>query len=164
MAPERAYLAFGRLEVVYTRAGRAGALRRFCRTLIAGIRWTGAPSRARAPSARQGTPEGASELLLDALAHNPHAVIIHQTIWETLLELDCRSRWSHRYIAISRDAVFYSDPHICIRCRYRSNELLGSARTVTSGIRSWKNASRRPRMAKKPRADSYKRRSAYAHL
>ena len=25
---------------------------------------------------------------------------------------------------VSRSAVFYRDPHICVRCRYRSNELL----------------------------------------
>ena len=26
--------------------------------------------------------------------------------------------------AISREAVFYHDPHVCMRCRYRSTELL----------------------------------------
>ena len=25
---------------------------------------------------------------------------------------------------LTREAVFYLDPHICIRCRYRSTELL----------------------------------------
>ena len=51
-------------------------------------------------------------------------MIIHQTIWETVLELGLPQALVNRYIAISREAVFYSDPHICIRCRYRSNELL----------------------------------------
>ena len=27
-------------------------------------------------------------------------------------------------LAVSREAVYYRDPHICLRCRYRSNELL----------------------------------------
>jgi len=29
-----------------------------------------------------------------------------------------------RYVELTRDAVFYLDPHICMRCRYRSTELL----------------------------------------
>jgi lipopolysaccharide biosynthesis regulator YciM len=29
-----------------------------------------------------------------------------------------------RYLALTRDAVFYRDPHVCTRCRYRSTELL----------------------------------------
>ena len=27
-------------------------------------------------------------------------------------------------MALTRDAVFYLDPHVCMRCRYRSTELL----------------------------------------
>jgi lipopolysaccharide biosynthesis regulator YciM len=125
VAPERAYLAFGRLEMVFTDMGAPERFERFCRALIAGnpLDW-----RARLALARhlrsKGQPELAAELLLEALAHNPHAVIIHQTIWETVLELGLPQALVSRYIAISREAVFYSDPHICIRCRYRSNELL----------------------------------------
>jgi lipopolysaccharide biosynthesis regulator YciM len=29
-----------------------------------------------------------------------------------------------RYLALTRESVFYLDPHICTRCRYRSTELL----------------------------------------
>ena len=29
-----------------------------------------------------------------------------------------------RYIEITRQSVFYLDPHVCMRCRYRSTELL----------------------------------------
>ena len=29
-----------------------------------------------------------------------------------------------RYLELTRDAVFYLDPHVCVRCRYRSTELL----------------------------------------
>ncbi len=36
----------------------------------------------------------------------------------------CRRTLVTRYIDLTRDAVFYLDPHICIRCRYRSTELL----------------------------------------
>ena len=27
-----------------------------------------------------------------------------------------------RYTDLTRDAVFYLDPHVCVRCRYRSTE------------------------------------------
>ena len=29
-----------------------------------------------------------------------------------------------RYVELTREAVFYLDPHVCRRCRYRSTELL----------------------------------------
>ena len=29
-----------------------------------------------------------------------------------------------QYIDLTRGAIFYADPHICVRCRYRSTELL----------------------------------------
>jgi lipopolysaccharide biosynthesis regulator YciM len=29
-----------------------------------------------------------------------------------------------RYVELAGNAVFYLDPHICVRCRYRSTELL----------------------------------------
>ena len=125
VAPERAYLAFGRLEVVYSELAAPERFDRLCRQLISGspLDWRARLALARYLRAR-GQPEAAAELLLEALAHNPHAVIIHQTIWETVLELGLPQALVSRYIAISREAVFYSDPHICIRCRYRSNELL----------------------------------------
>jgi lipopolysaccharide biosynthesis regulator YciM len=30
----------------------------------------------------------------------------------------------NQYVDLTRDAIFYVDPHICVRCRYRSTELL----------------------------------------
>jgi dephospho-CoA kinase len=29
-----------------------------------------------------------------------------------------------RYVDLARESIFYVDPHICVRCRYRSTELL----------------------------------------
>jgi lipopolysaccharide biosynthesis regulator YciM len=125
VAPERAYLAFERLESAYKALGAPGRFDELCRRLI-----TGNPQdwRARLALARHlrldGRPERALDLLLEALAHNPHAVVIHQTILETLVQLHLEQGLVNRYIGVSREAVFYSDPHICMRCRYRSNELL----------------------------------------
>ena len=55
---------------------------------------------------------------------NPHALALHQTIWHTLSQLGLPPPLVERYVDLTRDAIFYLDPHICIRCRYRSTELL----------------------------------------
>ncbi len=125
VAPERAYLAFARLEAAYEQRGTPAQFEEMCRGLING---NGQDWRARLAWARhllvRRQPEAALALLLEALAHNPHAVIIHQTIWETLQQMAFAPPLVTRYISVNREAVFYSDPHICVRCRYRSNELL----------------------------------------
>jgi lipopolysaccharide biosynthesis regulator YciM len=125
VVPERAYLVFDRLQSAYTALGTPNEFEALCRTLISA---NGQDWRARLALARalrtQGRAEDAVELLFEALAHNPHAVGIHQTIWETLQQMHLSPPLVTRYITINREAVFYRDPHICVRCRYRSNELL----------------------------------------
>jgi lipopolysaccharide biosynthesis regulator YciM len=123
--PERAYLAFERLE----RAYRAlAAPRRFvdlCQRLIARDLqdW-----RARLALSRHlaagGQHRQAFDLLLDALPHNPHGLVIHQEVWQTLTALGLDPGLVRRYVDLTRNAVFYLDPHVCVRCRYRSTELL----------------------------------------
>ena len=123
--PDRAYLAFERLE----RAYRAlGAPRRFvdlCQRLIDRNpqEW-----RARLALARHLTAAGqhraAFDLLLGALGNNPHGLVIHQEIWEALTPLGFEASLVQRYLALTREAILYLDPHVCRRCRYRSTELL----------------------------------------
>ncbi|HUR35415.1 MAG TPA: hypothetical protein VM032_16540, partial [Vicinamibacterales bacterium] len=55
---------------------------------------------------------------------NPHALSIHQAIWRTLAQLGHPATLVDRYSDLTRHAVFYLDPHVCMRCRYRSTELL----------------------------------------
>jgi lipopolysaccharide assembly protein B len=125
VAPERAYLVFDRLHAAYDRAGDDSSFAEFCRALV---HETPQDWRARLALGvhlrERGDARGALDLLLDALAHNPHSVSIHQAIWETLTALHLPRSDMNRYMDVSRDAVFYRDPHICVRCRYRSNELL----------------------------------------
>jgi lipopolysaccharide biosynthesis regulator YciM len=96
-----------------------------CRRLIAGDaqEW-----RARLALARYLTAHGqaadALELLFEALAINPHALALHQAIWGTLSHLKLAPALVNRYADLAHDAIFYVDPHICVRCRYRSTELL----------------------------------------
>jgi lipopolysaccharide assembly protein B len=124
-SPDRAYLAFERLQAAYATLGAPQRFPELCRRLI------GANSqdwRARVALARHrssaGDPGAALELLFEALAHNPHALMIHQEIWQALSALGRNPQLIERYLGLTRDAVFYLDPHVCVRCRYRSTELL----------------------------------------
>jgi lipopolysaccharide biosynthesis regulator YciM len=123
--PERAYLAFSRLEGAYPKVGDAARFPDLCRRLIA---MNLQDWRARLALARHLSQRGASdealELLFEALVQNPHALVVHQAIWQTLSELNLPQALVDRYVELTRDAVFYLDPHICMRCRYRSTELL----------------------------------------
>jgi lipopolysaccharide assembly protein B len=71
-----------------------------------------------------GSPREALDVLFEALTINPHALALHQAIWETLSSLDLPQPLVQRYVDLTRESVFYVDPHICVRCRYRSTELL----------------------------------------
>jgi lipopolysaccharide biosynthesis regulator YciM len=124
-APDRAYLAFTRLSRAYTAAGTPERFPALCRRLID---TTPQDWRARLALARHLTGTGAAadglSLLFDAVTINPHALALHQAIWETLAALDLPPALVTRYIELTRASVFYMDAHICVRCRYRSTELL----------------------------------------
>lgn len=125
VAPERAYLAFSRLESAYAQLGASERFAALCERLIAANPqdW-----RARLALARHlsgsGRAADALELLFEALVHNPHALALHQAIWQTLSALDLPGDLVSRYVHLTRDSIFYLDPHVCVRCRYRSTELL----------------------------------------
>ncbi|HKY20040.1 MAG TPA: tetratricopeptide repeat protein [Vicinamibacterales bacterium] len=124
-APERAYLTFDRLSMAYEKLGAPERFLHLCRQLIASNPqdW-----RARLALARhienRDDPKGSLELLFEALVHNPHALNVHQAIWQVLARLEFEQILVQRYVELTRHAVFYMDPHICMRCRYRSTELL----------------------------------------
>lgn len=125
MAPDRAYLAFERLEAQAVRAGAPQRFTDLCRRLIAENPqdW-----RARLALSRQlvaaGQTAEALELMFAALVQNPHSLRIHQSIWQTFGLLENPQALVDRYRDITEHAVFYLDPHVCMRCRYRSTELL----------------------------------------
>ncbi|HEX5110237.1 MAG TPA: tetratricopeptide repeat protein [Vicinamibacterales bacterium] len=123
--PDRAYLAFDRLERAYRKNGKPARFVELCETLIARFPqdW-----RARLALSRHlacaGRHSESLDLLFAALPHNPHGLVVHQAIWEVLTALDLDERLVRRYVDLTREAVFYLDPHVCLRCRYRSTELL----------------------------------------
>lgn len=125
VAPDRAYLAFGRLEDLALRNGDSERFPRLCRRLI---EENPQDWRARLALSRHLTASGqhqeALNLLFAALVHNPHALSIHQAIWSALGHLRHPATLVDRYTELTEHAVFYLDPHVCMRCRYRSTELL----------------------------------------
>ena len=123
--PDRAYLTFARLEPAYETAGLPARFPDLCRRLIAASPkdWRARLALARHEAAH-GHPAAALDLLFEALVINPHALALHQAIWQTLSDLQLDRALVDRYMDLTRDAIFYVDPHICVRCRYRSTELL----------------------------------------
>jgi lipopolysaccharide biosynthesis regulator YciM len=125
VAPDRAYLAFDRLERLAHRTGSPERFTRLCRKLIADNPqdWRARLALSRHLAAA-GQPQEALDLLFAALVQNPHALSIHQAIWRALGQLQHPSTLVNRYRDLTEHAVFYLDPHVCMRCRYRSTELL----------------------------------------
>jgi lipopolysaccharide biosynthesis regulator YciM len=125
VAPERAYLAFDRLESVYRAQHAPDRFRALCRRLIEANPkdWRAHLALARDLMA-DGKTADALELLFEALSHSPHALMIHQDIWQALVASGLDPARISRYTELTRQSVFYLDPHICQRCRYRSTELL----------------------------------------
>jgi lipopolysaccharide biosynthesis regulator YciM len=125
IAPERAYLVFPQLEAAYTRQGAPERFPALCRRLIAESPqdWRARLALARHRAAH-GSPGEALELLFEAIQNNPHALAPHQAIWSTLVLMRLPEALVARYVDLTKDAIFYLDPHVCLKCRYRSTELL----------------------------------------
>jgi len=125
VAPDRAYLAFDRLEALAVRTGNPDRFTRLCRRLIEDNPqdWRARLALSRHLAA-SGRPSDALDLLFAALVQNPHALSIHQAIWRALAALHHPPSLVNRYGELTEHAVFYLDPHVCVRCRYRSTELL----------------------------------------
>lgn len=124
-SPDRAYLAFARLEKLYEQLGQPRKFEERCLRLVAAN-----PQDWRARLAlgghlaKRGRDTEAFEYLLAALEHNPHGLTVHQAVWGVLLTLDLSRALVQRYIESARSSVFFLDPHVCVKCHYRSTELL----------------------------------------
>jgi lipopolysaccharide biosynthesis regulator YciM len=123
--PHRASLVFERLERGYSALGAPARFAEHCERAIAQNPqdWRTRLALARHMTGRD-RHEVAFELLLAALVHNPHGLAIHQEVWKTLMAMKLEADCVRRYVALATDAVFYLDPHVCVKCHYRSTELL----------------------------------------
>ena len=83
-------------------------------------------TRARAPPAQRAASRTAAfDVLLEALAHNPHGLTVHRgDLGRRCCSWACRAITSSATSSAARDAVFFLDPHVCMKCQYRSTELL----------------------------------------
>ncbi|MGE0359788.1 MAG: tetratricopeptide repeat protein [Vicinamibacterales bacterium] len=123
--PERAHLVLDRLRRSYAAQGDPGRFLDLCRRLVAASpqNWRARLALGQALADR-GERSAALDQLLEALSHNPHGLTVHEAIWEVLLGLDLERVQVERYVRHAKDAVFFLDPHVCLRCHYRSTELL----------------------------------------
>jgi lipopolysaccharide biosynthesis regulator YciM len=124
-SPERAYLAFDRLERLYEQHGQPQRFEERCQRLIAANPqdWRARLAIGRHLAARDRNTES-FEFLIAALEQNPHGLTVHQAIWNVLLKLDLNRALVQRYIESARSSVFFLDPHVCLKCHYRSTDLL----------------------------------------
>ena len=125
VAPDRAYLILDRVEAASREQGDDERFPALCRRLIDANPqdWRARLAWGR-HLAERGEPSAALDLLFESLVHNPHALTVHQVVWQALAALHFDEARIRRYMALTRGAVFYRDPHVCMQCRYRSTELL----------------------------------------
>ena len=124
-SPERAYLAFGRLEKLYEQLGQPHKFEERCVRLVdANPQDWRARLALGGHLAKRGRDTEAFDYLLAAVEHNPHGLTVHQAVWGVLLKLDLGPALVQRYIESARSSVFFLDPHVCVKCHYRSTELL----------------------------------------
>ncbi|MEW6320768.1 MAG: tetratricopeptide repeat protein [Acidobacteriota bacterium] len=125
VSPDRAYLAFERLERLNASRGRPERFEERCRRLLAANPqdWRARLALGRNLADRGQAAAGLEELF-KALSHNPHGLTVHQAIWTVLLQVGLDRAVVQRYVELARESVFFLDPHVCVKCRYRSTELL----------------------------------------
>jgi lipopolysaccharide biosynthesis regulator YciM len=124
-APDRSHLVLDRLRDAYTASGRPERFLELCRRVAVAHpnNWRARLALGRA-LADQGQRDTALDQLLEALSHNPHGLTVHEAIWDLLLRTGLDRDSVERYVRHAKAAVFYLDPHVCVRCHYRSTELL----------------------------------------
>ena len=125
LSPDRAYLTFERLERVHAEAGHPERFEERCRQIISSNPgdWRARLALGRHLAASSRAKAGL-DLLFEALSQNPHGLTVHQAIWTVLIQVGLDRALVQRYVESARDAVFFLDPHMCVKCHYRSTELL----------------------------------------
>jgi lipopolysaccharide biosynthesis regulator YciM len=123
--PERSHLVLDRLRDAYRRDGHPERFLELCRRVSAAHphNWRARLALGQA-LAEAGQSAPALDQFLEALSHNPHGLAVHEAVWDLLLATGLDRRSVERYVTHAKAAVFYLDPHICLRCHYRSTELL----------------------------------------
>ena len=125
IAPDRAYLAFEPLARAYAACGEPSRFVALCESII---RQDPRDWRARLALARhlrgEGRHEEALGLLLRAVEQTPQGLLVHLEVWRTLRALGLPGEAVDRYFATAEQSAFYRDPHVCMSCRYRADDML----------------------------------------
>jgi lipopolysaccharide assembly protein B len=123
--PDLAYLTFERLSRAYAACSDPERFVALCERLIHDDPRDWRARLALARHLRKGErPQEAYGLLLRAIEANPQALALHLELWRTLSALGASHPASDKYVALAERSVFYTDPHICTRCRYRADDML----------------------------------------
>ncbi|MFQ5791332.1 MAG: hypothetical protein ACE5JI_12745, partial [Acidobacteriota bacterium] len=115
----------GEMGAVTTRAGETEKIDRVYQEVIEqdGKDWRAHLALARR-RAGEGRTEEAFDLLLAATTHNPHAVLVHLDAWNLAANRAVSPERIRRYQEGLRGAVFFLDPHVCVKCHYRADGIL----------------------------------------
>jgi lipopolysaccharide assembly protein B len=123
--PDLAYLTFDRLARAYAASSEPERFVSLCERLIHEDPRDWRARLALAKHLRRAErPQEAFGLLLRAVEGNPQALALHIELWRTLNDLGVRHPASDEYVALAESSVFYTDPHLCTRCRYRADDML----------------------------------------
>lgn len=118
---EHAYLAFDRLERLYQRLGENEKTLRYYHLAASDPQdWRANLALGRVLAAA-GQTEAAFANLLTAVERNPHALEVHLAVWKLLLERGLEREPVRGYIERTERSIFFRDPHLCTKCRYRTS-------------------------------------------
>jgi len=124
VSPQMAYLAFEYLAKGYEKLGNKERLKDMLQELVEKN-----PKDWRSRLAlseiikEEGKYEEAFSLLVEALRTKPHSLSLHQAFLR-LLHSWQKGEHIEDFLRISEEKAFFIDPYVCIRCRYKTTELL----------------------------------------
>lgn len=127
-SPDLAYVAIEQLERLCLALGEEAKLvtlyRQHAQRDPEDWRFHLALGRFFARSTRDGGASAAFDSLFTALERNPHALEIHLAVLKLLLDEALPSDRVRGYVERTESSIFFRDPHLCTKCRYRTSGML----------------------------------------
>jgi lipopolysaccharide biosynthesis regulator YciM len=125
LSPKRAYLAFENLAKGYEKLGNKKKFEEILGDLVKKDPKDWRSRLALSEILREGNKfEDAFSLLLEAFRTKPHSLSLHQAFLRLLFTWHGEEGYIAQFLKISEERAFFIDPYVCIRCRYKTTELL----------------------------------------